>query len=194
MKHKLFVYILLVVFVIILGKPCISGILDYFDPIKKLYPALPMTARHVIDFVLRYRDKECIVVDKENHLLYYMRYGKIVKEDQFNGRTYTFPVPISIGMGGFYETPEGEFTINGKNPNSRFTKFLKLNVPYSIAPYGIHAGPTYLAKKYEKLELSDPYGKYVTKKDDTRGCVGVETLVMKYLFEKVSVNTPVYIY
>ena len=96
-------------------------------------------------------------------------------------------------MGGFYKTPSGEFKIDGKNPNSRFTKFLKLNIPYSIAPYGIHAGPTYLAKKYEKLELQYPGERFVTKKDDTRGCVAVETSVMRYLFERIEEETPVLI-
>ncbi|OGC04887.1 hypothetical protein A2276_02880 [candidate division WOR-1 bacterium RIFOXYA12_FULL_43_27] len=142
------------------------------------------TDSDVVSFVEKHKDKECLVVDKDKHLLYYVRNGRLVKN---------FPVPIAIGMGGFYKTPSGEFKIDGKNPNSRFTKFLKLNIPYSIAPYGIHAGPTYLAKKYEKLELQYPGERFVTKKDDTRGCVAVETSVMRYLFERIEEETPVLI-
>ncbi len=176
------------------GSLNIPRMVDHLNPASYMYNILPITSRNVYDFVRENRDKEVLIVDKENHLLYYLRHGQLVRNDYWNGRYYSFPLPIAIGMGGFYKTPEGTYKINGKNPYSRYTKFLRLNIPYSIAPYGIHAGPTYLAKKYEKLELQNPGGRFVTKKDDTRGCVAVETLVMKYLFEKIGIETPVLIY
>jgi len=178
----------------LLGIPFLPAIFAQMDPIQKIYPVLPITSRNVIDFVMKHKDRESIVVDKESHLIYYLRDGKLVQNDYFRGRNFSFPLPISIGMGGRYETPEGEYHITKKNPYSRYTKFLQLSIPSGWEPYGIHAGPTYLARRYERLELKNPSGKYVTKKDDTRGCVAVETLVMKYLFDKIQVMTPVLIY
>ena len=43
------------------------------------------------------------------------------------------------------------------------------------------------------MEALNPYFKFATKKDDTRGCVQVENRVIKYLYAQVDVDTPVII-
>lgn len=190
----LHIFICALIILIGWGSFNLPRMIDGLNPVSYMYNLMPITSRNIFDFVKENKDQECLLVDKENHLLYYLRNGQVVRNDLWKGRYYSFPLPISIGAGGRYETPEGEFTVNGKNPYSRYTKFLKLSIPSGWEPYGIHAGPTYLAKKYEKLELKYPGKKFVTKKDDTRGCVAVETLVMKYLFERIGLDTPVLIY
>lgn len=162
-----------------------------YDPGKILYPSLSAHQKKVLNFIEKNKEDECLIVDKEKHLLYYIRNGKIIKNDPWNGRLYSFPVPISIARGGRYKTPEGEFFIDVRNRWSRYTRFLGFSYP---GAYGIHAGPTYLARYYERLEKRNPKGRYVTRRDDTRGCVATETLVMRYLFANVKLKTPLFIY
>ena len=80
--------------------------------------------------------------------------------------------------------------IDSKNERSRFTLFLHLSVP---GAYGIHGAATNLASFLNKMEYLYHDFNFVTKKDDTRGCVAVENRVIKYLYAKVGVNTPVWI-
>ncbi len=141
----------------------------------------------VDEFSAKY--KSAIVVSKKEHLLYYCENGKIVENDQWNGFTYSFPVKISIAN-RWYRTPEGLVYIDRKNEHSRYTLFLGLSFP---GAYGIHGASTYLSSFLDKMEQADPSFTFVTKKDDTRGCVAVENRVIKYLFAKVDVGTPVLI-
>jgi len=145
--------------------------------------------QRVMEFASRYRNQDVIVVSKKDHLLFYCQNGQVVKNDYWNGYLYSFPVKVSLA-GRFYRTPEGEMAIDSKNLNSRYIRFLHLSIP---GAYGIHSGPTHLAGYYENLEKLDPNIEVVTQKDDTRGCVAVENRVIKYLFAKVDVQTPVLI-
>lgn len=142
----------------------------------------------VLDYAEKHRDKEVIVVSKSAHLLYFCKEGRIV-EDKWNGFDIKFPVKVSLA-GPYYRTPEGEMFVDRKNPYSRFTLFLSLSNP---GDYGIHGAPTYLKSFLDKHEKQDPNFTYVTKKDDTRGCVAVENRVIKYLYSQVEVKTPVLI-
>ncbi len=143
--------------------------------------------RKVQEIADRYSNGDVIVVSKKDHLLYYCHRGLIVRDDQFGGFVFNFPVPVSLGVNNHW-TPEGEFRVYTKNAQSRFTLFLGF-----CGLYGIHGADTRLASKIDHLESLDPDLKYVTKKDNTLGCVAVENRVIRYLFAKVDVNTPVLI-
>ena len=43
------------------------------------------------------------------------------------------------------------------------------------------------------MESVHPNYTFVTKKDNTRGCVAVENRVIRYLFAQVNVDTPIII-
>jgi len=141
----------------------------------------------VLDFARKHWAEDSIIVTKKTHLLYYCRYGAIVKNDFWNGRFYSFPVKVSLAS-RYYRTPEGEFEIETKNNQSQYIKFLGFK-----GLYGIHSGATRLASYLDNMEARDPQFTFVTKKDDTRGCVAVENRVIKYLFARVDEKTPVLI-
>jgi hypothetical protein len=135
----------------------------------------------------KYSNGEVIVVSKKDHLLYYCRKGFVVRGDRWGGFVYDFPVPVSLGVNNNW-TPEGEFKVYLKNPQSRYTLFLGF-----LGLYGIHGAETRLASRLNTHENLDPDYTYVTLKDRTRGCVAVENRVIRYLFAKVDLNTPVLI-
>jgi len=140
-----------------------------------------------LDFAKKYKGEDVIVVSKKDHLLYYCRKGKIVKNEKWNGFTYDFPVKVALAS-RYYRTPEGEMFIDGKNPGSRYIRFLSFSGP---GAYGIHSAETRYKNYLEQMEKKDPNFVFATRKDDTRGCVQVENRVIKYLFANVDVNTPV---
>ncbi len=152
------------------------------DELRLLY-----LKRLVADFSSKY--KSAIVVSKKEHLLYYCENGRIVENESWNGFSFSFPVKISIAN-RWCRTPEGLVYIDRKNGHSRYTLFLGLSFP---GAYGIHGASTYLASFLDKMERVDPSFTFVTKKDDTRGCVAVENRVIKYLFARVEIGTPVLI-
>ena len=154
------------------------------EPIRLLY-----LKQLVLAFADRYKGGSAIVVSKRDHLLYYCENGRIVENDYWNGFMYSFPVKVSLAS-RWYRTPEGIMFIDRKNERSRFTLFLGLSVP---GAYGIHGATTRLASFLDTMESLDHDFTFVTSKDDTRGCVAVENRVIKYLFVKVGVNTPVWI-
>jgi lipoprotein-anchoring transpeptidase ErfK/SrfK len=154
------------------------------EPLRLLY-----LKQLVLAFANRYQGRSAIVVSKRDHLLYYCENGRIVENDYWNGFVYSFPVKVSLAS-HWYRTPEGLMYIDSKNERSRYTLFLHLSVP---GAYGIHGAATRLASYLNKMEYLDHDFSFVTRKDDTRGCVAVENRVIKYLFAKVGVNTPVWI-
>lgn len=135
----------------------------------------------------RFSDGDVLVVSKKDHLLYFCRRGLIVRGDRWGGLVFNFPVPVALGTNNRW-TPEGRFTIYTKNDRSRYTLFLGF-----LGQYGIHGAETRLASKLNFIETLNPNYTYVTKKDNTRGCVAVENRVIKYLFAQVQVDTPVII-
>jgi len=142
-----------------------------------------------LNFANIYKDQSVILVSKRDHLLYYCEKGKLMENDYWNGYLFTFPVKVSIAN-RWYRTPEGLVHIDRKNSRSRYTLFLGLSFP---GDYGIHGAPSYLSSFLTQMENLDHNFTFVTRKDDTRGCVAVENRVIKYLFAKVDLNTPVLI-
>ncbi|MBU0672476.1 MAG: L,D-transpeptidase [Candidatus Margulisbacteria bacterium] len=156
---------------------------------EKEVPRLLYFKQKVWEFAQKYRDQDVIVVSKKDHLLYYYRNGKLVRNDKWNGFIYNFPVKVSLAN-KYHRTPEGETYVDGKNNRSRYTLFLSLSNP---GAYGIHGAATSVSRYLDRMEKKDPNFTFVTKKDDTRGCVAVENRVIKYLFSKIDLKTPVLI-
>jgi len=154
---------------------------------EKGYVHLLYLKQNVLKFAQKYKAEDVIVVSKKDHLLYYCRKGKIVKNEKWNGFTYNFPVKVALAS-RYYRTPEGEMFIDGKNPGSRYIRFLSFSGP---GAYGIHSAETKYKAYLENMEEKNPNFVFATRKDDTRGCVQVENRVIKYLFANVDVNTPV---
>lgn len=141
----------------------------------------------VLSFAQKYGNQDVIIVSKQDHLLFYCRNGKIVENEKWNGFTLNFPVKVALAMPG-YRTPEGEMYVDGKNPNSQFVRFLSFSTPGS---YGLHSEATRYKSYMETMEKKNPNFEFATKRDNTRGCVQVENRIIKYLFAKVDVKTPV---
>lgn len=59
--------------------------------------------------------------------------------------------------------------------------------------YGIHGAPTYMKYAVDRMERADHELIYVTKRDNTRGCVAVEHRYLRFLFSNVDEGTPVLI-
>ncbi|MFH1542286.1 MAG: L,D-transpeptidase [bacterium] len=148
---------------------------------------MPYLQRQVAEFAYKYQDQDVLVISKKDHLLYYLKNGKLVRNEYWNGFTYNFPVKVALAMPG-YDTPEGEMYIDQKNPHSQFVKFLSFSGPYA---YGIHSEATKYKEYMEKMEKKDPNFSFATLRDNTRGCVQVENRIIKYLFAKIDVKTPV---
>lgn len=112
----------------------------------------------VMEIAEKRADGNIIIVSKKDHLLYYCRKGLIVRGDRFGGFVFNFPVPVSLGANNNW-TPEGEFRVYTKNPQSRFTLFMGF-----LGLYGIHGADTRLASKLNYLESLNPNFRYVTQK------------------------------
>lgn len=180
---------ILINFIVILGLILVFKSLSRDESASQppqFYPHRLLEAK-VQEIAGRYSNGEVIVVGKKDHLLYFCRRGFIVREDRWGGFVYRFPVPVSLGVNNHW-TPEGEFKIYAKNPLSRYTLFLGF-----LGEYGLHGAETRLASKLEQLERVNPDLTYVTRRDNTRGCVAVENRVIRYLYAQVDVNTPLYI-
>ncbi len=194
-------------------------------------PSYPLSLEgRVLTFAAQHPFRECLVVSKSRHLIYYCSNGFIVRSAKWGGFDIEFPAPIAIGSGKQNETPVGEYFISTKNPDSRYTLFLGLSYPniadannavelgYRLSPsdyrrivtanilkteppvdtplggtYGIHGAPTYMKYAVDRMEKADPDLIYVTKKDDTRGCVAVEHRVLRFLYANIDIGTPVLI-
>lgn len=174
--------IVLAIILIFIGRQHIS---------KNELAAYEALYRHdmVMAFANQHPGQPVIVVFKKGHLLYYCENGEIAKNVYWRGFNISFPVKVSLA-GRRYFTPEGIMYIDRKNANSRYTLFLGLSYP---GAYGIHAAPTHLAAFLDRMEKLDPNLTFVTRKDDTRGCVAVENRIIKYLFSKIEIGTPVWI-
>lgn len=73
---------------------------------------------------------------------------------------------------------------------------LKLQPPWDTAmggSYGIHGAPTYMKYAVDRMERANPNLIYVTKRDNTRGCVAIEHRYLRFLFANVDEGTPVQI-
>lgn len=180
-------------------------------------------------FSAKHGGKDVIVVFKDSRLLYYVKDGRIVRDDNWEGFEFDFPVRIALGSRSYYWTPEGEYYICQKNPYSRFIKFLGISYPNindarlglekgMISKYqyeaivranlekktppwftslggrfGVHSYPTQYKWLLRAKEKENPNLTYVTRKDFTEGCVGVENRVVEYLYAHVEEGTPILI-
>jgi len=178
-------------------------------------------------FSAKHLGQDVIVVFKGDRLLYYVKDGQIVRDQEWSGFTYNFPVKVALGSRPSYWTPEGEYYICRKNPNSQFIKFLGISYPNNndakkglesgmLTPnqykaivqanaekkgppwytplggrFGVHSAPTWMKPILRAKEKQNPDVTWVTRKDFTEGCVGVENRIVEYLFANVPEGTPI---
>ena len=162
----------------------ISGFSEKIEN-EKGYVRLLYLKYQVNQFAEKYKNEDVIVVSKQDHLLFYCRDGQIVKNEKWGDLTLNFPVKVALAS-KYYDTPEGEFKVQRKNPNSRFILFLGFK-----GDYGIHSAATKFKDYLRKMEAKDPNFEFATKVDNTRGCVQTENRVIRYLYAQVDVDTPV---
>ncbi len=131
-----------------------------------------------------------LVVDKGERLLHVMQDGNIV-------RTY----PVALGrdpvgpkqMQGDGRTPEGEYVIDWRNPNSRFYRSLRVSYPNSVdrqhaASLGVNPGGMIMIHGSPNITLTGDYG---IRADWTEGCIAVSNMAMDELWEAVAEGTPI---
>jgi len=184
MKRK--AQILLALFLAFTAIFVLSGFTSQIDN-EKSYVRLLFLKYKVNEFAHKYKGQDVILVSKEDHLLFYVKDGEVVRNEEWNGFTYNFPVKVALASRS-YDTPEGEFKVERKNPYSQFIKFLGFK-----GLYGIHSAPTKYKSYLTKMEAKDPNFEFATKVDNTRGCVQIENRVIEYLYANVEVDTPVII-
>ena len=178
------------ILILVIALTCVAfltGDVEHIIGNEQQHVHLLYLKHRVLEFARKYSDQDVIVVSKQDHLLYYCKDGKIVKNEQWNGFTYNFPVKVALAS-KYHWTPEGEMYIDGKNPKSRYIRFLSFSGP---GAYGIHSAATRFASYLDKMEKKNPNFEFATLRDDTRGCVQVENRVIRYLFSKVDTKTPV---
>ncbi len=131
-----------------------------------------------------------LVVDKGERRLYVMQDGYVV-------RTY----PVALGrdpvgpkqMQGDGRTPEGEYYIDWRNPNSRFYRSLRISYPSpadrQYAAYlGVDPGGMIMIHGSPNVTRTGDYG---VRADWTEGCIAVSNDAMDELWEAVTEGTPV---
>lgn len=184
MKRK--AQILLAIFLAFTAIFVLSGFTSQIDN-EKSYVRLLFLKYKVNEFAQKYKGQNVIIVSKQDHLLFYVKDGEVVKNEQWNGFNYTFPVKVALAS-QYYKTPEGEFKVEVKNDRSQFIKFLGFK-----GLYGIHSAPTRYKGYLKQMEAKNPDFEFATKVDNTRGCVQIENRVIQYLYANVEVDTPVII-
>ncbi len=106
----------------------------------------------VLEFALNHPGQDSLVVSKSRHLIFYNRGGIPVRRAHHKGFDIEFPAPVAIGSGGINETPEGEYYICQKNPNSRYTLFLGISWPsVAVANRALELGQRLSVSDYRRI-------------------------------------------
>ena len=170
---------------------CFTGLSVYADDIELIMPPVQTsihsspstTTDHYVDFVL---------VSKRERKLYLYEGDKVVKS-----------YPVSLGKQpdgqkireGDSRTPEGLYTLDWRNPNSKFFRSIHVSYPNvsqkrnakeaGVDPGGaimIHGQPNDWA---ERIQLTFAH------KDWTEGCIAVENQDMLEIWDLVRDGTPI---
>ena len=131
-----------------------------------------------------------LVVDKSERRLFVMMNGYTV-------RTY----PVALGrtpvgpkrMQGDGRTPEGQYVIDWRNPDSRFYRSLHISYPNTedrmrARQLGVEPGGMIMIHGSPNITRTGDYG---IKPDWTEGCIAVSNFAMDELWEAVADGTPI---
>ena len=135
-----------------------------------------------------------VVVKKNDRLLQLLKDGHVFREYRIN--LGDSPRGHKIQEGD-ERTPEGDYVLDWRNPNSRFYKSMHISYPnqsdrafaraIGVKPGGmimIHGRPNWLSP-------SDPLAKDYDELDWTDGCIAVKNHEMEEIWQKVQNGTPI---
>ena len=132
-----------------------------------------------------------ILVLKSERVLLLLRRGRVIK---------SFPIalgPAPLGAkhaAGDGRTPEGFYTIDGRNPDSRYTLALHISYPnasdraWAAARHEDPGGAIFIHGMPPSFGWTDPH-RFV--KDWTEGCISVGNTAITEIWNSVDDGTPV---
>lgn len=134
-----------------------------------------------------------VLVDKSERTLQLLKNGKVIRE-----------FPISLGAmpngpkvkAGDLRTPEGEYTLDWRNPNSRFYKSIHISYPNETdrrraAQLGVDPGGMIMIHGEHYLDSLRQIYRRATRKDWTEGCIAINNEHMDELWATVQDGTPI---
>jgi murein L,D-transpeptidase YafK len=154
---------------------------------------LALTAALAISLPALALDKiDAVLVKKSERALYLLREGKVVKQ-----------YPVMLGprpkghklMEGDERTPEGKYTLDRKNPNSRFYKSIRVSYPNGndlqrAQRFNVDPGNNIMIHGM-KNGWSEKTMARAEKFNWTDGCIALRNSDMDELWEVVDVGTPI---
>lgn len=135
---------------------------------------------------------DTVLVKKSERALYLLREGHILKK-------YTIMLgPHPKGpklMEGDERTPEGHYTLDRKNPNSRFYKSIRVSYPNEsdlerAQKFNVDPGNAIMIHGM-KSSWSEKIKKQAVKFNWTNGCIAVADNDMDEIWEAIDVGTPI---
>jgi murein L,D-transpeptidase YafK len=153
--------------------------------------ACASNAAEVID-PLFLKSADAVLVKKKERALYLLRGGKIL-------RVYNIMLgPKAVGpklMEGDERTPEGRYTLDRKNPHSRFYKSIRVSYPneYDLErahQYNVEPGGAIMIHGM-KNSWNEKTAKEALKFNWTDGCIAVKNSDMDEIWDAVDVGTPI---
>lgn len=136
---------------------------------------------------------DSIVVDKSLRRLYLIRDGESV-------RSY----PISLGLApkghkmreGDYRTPEGDYHISGRKPDSSYLLALQISYPdeadrVRAEQHGVSAGGLIMVHGRPIRPTNGRDRNYYSARDWTDGCIAVSNAAMLEIWMMTRIGTPI---
>ncbi len=147
---------------------------------------LSTSAAHAID------QADAVLVKKTERSLYLLREGRVLKQY----RIMLGPRPKGPKlMEGDDRTPEGHYTLDRKNPNSRFYKSIRVSYPNTFdieraKKYNVDPG-NWIMIHGMKNGWSENTRKQALAFNWTDGCIAVTDRDMDEIWEAIEVGTPI---
>ncbi len=130
-----------------------------------------------------------VVVYKEQRQMHLLHHDKVLK---------TYDVGLGFDPVGHKQvegdgrTPEGEYTIDRRNPNSEF--YLSIGISYPNARDRARAAARGKSPGGEIFIHGEPRKHQIAKQDWTAGCIAVNNRQMEQVYAMVKNGTPISIY
>lgn len=139
-----------------------------------------------------FEQADAVLVKKSERVLYLLREGRVLK--QYKIMLGPRPKGPKL-MEGDERTPEGHYTLDRKNPNSRFYKSIRVSYPNAFdieraQKYNVHPGSAIMIHGMKK-NWNDKTKKQALKFNWTDGCIAVTDNDMDEIWEAVEIGTPI---
>lgn len=135
---------------------------------------------------------DAVLVKKSERVLVLLREGRVLKQY----RIMLGPKPKGPKlMEGDERTPEGRYTLDRKNSNSRFYKSIRVSYPNTFdleraQKYNVDPGNSIMIHGM-KNSWNEKTAKQALKFNWTDGCIAVANRDMDEIWEAVDVGTPI---